>query len=423
MRERIWFDPPLFRWSRVLGVGGLLALLAVAWIGYERGVWSGAAPRPAVVLAAGASAARGTPIAAAARTAGPRVQPAGVVEAVASKEPSAPPGAVEVCGIGPVRPGVVEEVLQAAIDQLQGPAQEAAWLRVMRASADPRQRAAGLLLGESPVGGFAGVADELARLAYAARDPAVYGWALQACRLYGGKDLSGPCGMLSPDSWAALDPDNAVVWFVVAEEAVKRGGDPREALFHASRAKQYDSRHMLLPAVALAAAPAGTAPLVRQGMLVRAMGTASALNPVAQPSRFCTRETLREPNRRALCETLAGNLASQAGTLLELSVARGLGERLGWPAQRLQAMRDEIDGLTQVVGERTSGDKGAALTCNEIDNLERHFTEAGRLGELGALRAELRRSGRDVAQLAARARSDLAALAERVASEASAPSQ
>jgi hypothetical protein len=422
MRTRIWFDPPLFRWSRVLGLAVVGIAVTVGWIAYERGVWQPLEmARPAVALAPAASAPGRTPPAAA-RTVSPRTGSAGVAEMVGLAEAPAADGAVEVCGVGRVSPGPVEETLRAAFDRLRGPAQEAAWLKAMRGSGDARQRAAGLLLSE-PAGGFAGERDELARLAYAARDPAVYGWALHACRMGGGKDPSSPCGMLSVDTWAALDPDNAVAWYAIAEESMNRGNDPREALFHAARAKRYDSRYMLLPAVALTAAPAGTAPMVRQAMLVRAMGTAAALTPLAAPSRFCTREALREPNRRALCETLTDNLAAQAGTLIELEVARGVGERLGWSAQRLKALRDEIDGLTQIVMERSGGDKGVALACDEIDTLERHYTEAGRLGELDALRAELRRSGRDVTQVAAKARSARAVAAQRAASEASSPSQ
>lgn len=419
MRERIWFDPPLFRWSRVvvLAAAGISAVLG--WIAHERGMWGVPALGPGVVLAPAASAAL-VPRGAASVPA----RPATVVAAAVAPPPAVPsraasaalrPDELDVCGKGVVK------VQRGGSDLDLGETPwRARWLAAMRASADVRTRAAGLLLSTSAVEDEP-VVEPLVQLAQQSRDPLVYGWALYLCHARNDRRPMNACLMLSHDEWAALAPDRAAPWlYAASDEAGPRRVDPAEAMYRASRAATLGTSAAALPALVLAAQPTGAGPLDRYAMLQGAIGVAHAIAArTPYPTRHCGAVQMVDANRRQQCEALGQLFAQKAETPMDLVVAKSLGERLGWPAERVRAIGEEVSALQWLVTHRGIGDQPAS--CAGIERLAASVNEAARLGEIGAAREAVRRSGQSMQELAARAQKDGAAAAVRTGWAASAP--
>lgn len=415
MRDRIWFDPPLFRWSRVVIVAAVGIGSVLAWIAHERGLWGVPAVAPGVVLAPAASGAGVARVAPAASA--PALRPVAAV-AAASAAPgrvavAAPgPGELELCGKGTAK----VQRGDADVDLTETP-WRSRWLAAMRASGDARTRAAGLLLsGEDEPS-----AEPLVRLAQASRDPLVYGWALYAC--HGRKEArtSNACLMLSYDEWAALAPEQAVPWlYVASDEARPRRLDPAEAMYRASRASKSGTSAGALPAVVLAAQPAGAGPLDRYAMLAGAIAVRDAIAArTPYPTRHCGAALLADANRRQQCEALGQLFAQTAETPMDLVVAKTLGERLGWPAERLKALGEEAAALHLLLATRAAGDQPAS--CAAIERTAVLVNDAARLGEVGAAREFVRRSGKSLPELTATLQKEAGAAAARVGPFASAP--
>jgi hypothetical protein len=426
-RPRIWFDPPLFRWSRVVVVAALAAVAVIGWLAHQRGLWLEA--RAGVELAAAPAASAGPGAASrSAPSSAPGAAPAvaGVVlrPSVASPTPAAavasarPPGPqeFEVCGLGivPARDAGADG-LDARLRRSRDAAGYIAWRDALLASPAAPARAAGLRLLAIASPADPQPVSRLAQLAHDSRDPMVYALALAACQQRTDKPSPGACQLLSPEQWTAIEPDNAVPWLHLA--GVTRT-DPREALFRAAHATRVSAHWGTLHTQVMTAQPGNAAPLDRLAMSGDALAIAIAqpLPPYAVPLKYCDAAAVRDVNRRQQCDALAELLATRGESLVDLAVARAFGERLGWPAERLQALRDERDALSLVQQAQT--DSRDLFSCAAIDRQTAWFGEIARRGELGALRQALRRSGRGVEAWAAQARRERAAPA---ASAASAP--
>lgn len=425
MRNRIWFDPPLFRWSRVLGLAVVGIALTVGWIAYERGVWQPVpVGGPGVVLAAASGAAASSPAPAASRA---KVVAAVAAGSASSPTKKAPPRVLaadelEICGKGvvKVRADASEEEQDANVRAVMETPRRDAWLASMRAQSDPKARAAALVLGNKQFDDEA-LTEQLVRLARESRDATVYGWALYVC--HGNNDVHWPaCQVLSYDAWAALAPNQAIPWlYVASDESRPRRIDPAEAMYRAARADTLGSNFGVLPGLVMAAQPADAGPLDRYAMATEALGVSAAIHArTPYPTRYCAPAVLADANRRQQCETFAQLLQTKAETLLDLTVAKGLGTRLGWSAERLQSLGDEATALQAVAGGEGSPG-GQPLACAAMERLVGHTMEVSRLGELGAARAAVRRSGKSLGELATSARKDMDAASQRLMPVASAP--
>ena len=417
MRDRIWFDPPLFRWSRVVVVAALGIAAVLGWIAHERGMWGVPALGPGVVLAPAASGAapRAVQVASPARAvAVVAVAPTPVAPARAASA-ALGPDEVDVCGKGIVK--VQRGVSDLDLNETPW---RSRWLAAMRASADVRTRAAGLVLSASPTDDEP-VVEPLVRLAQASRDPLVYGWALYLCHPRNDRRPTNACLMLSHDEWASLAPDQAAPWLSLAgDEARPRRVDPAEAMYRASRATSIGTSAGALPALVLAAQPPGAGPLDRYAMLQGAIAVADAIAArTPYPTRHCGAALLADANRRQQCEALAQLFAQKAETTMDLVVAKSLGERLAWPAERVKAIGEEASALQWLANHRGVGDQPAS--CAGIERLGTTVNDAARLGEVGAAREAVRRSGLSPQELALRAQKDSAAAALRTGGAASAP--
>jgi hypothetical protein len=336
---------------------------------------------------------------------------------------------VELCGVGrvPVQsdgdvyPQHVLIAAQAAIDRFVAamatgdhPRQRAVGLYVqmgssaMAAAAEHRSRYPECHSDERCIGQILAVARkaaapftvQLARQAMGSQDPRVYALAYYACqKSAGSQQAGGACSQVSPARWAQLEPDNAVPWLALA--AATGSGDERmEALTRASKAAA--SRLHWDAVTELNGHPGVRAldPATRLLFYTYVMGTWAAfpMPSLLAVTQSCGPGVQADQARRQLCSDLAEMLTERSATLLELSIGTSIGERAGWSAERVSALRDRKDAISQIGSEIWAGQD--VSSCQFLEKLEVRATELTREGELNAAERQILESGRSVEALA-----------------------
>jgi len=264
-------------------------------------------------------------------------------------------------------------------------------------SCGPREDAA-LLQGARPY------LDGLAAIATASSDPAAYGLAYLSCT---GTDGTAPggCAQLSARQWAQIEPQNALPWLFVAGEASGQSQAPlvADAVFRASQAHGIDSHWRLYAKLLDASALQGQGVDVRNDVAIAAMGMAAATRfaPYQPVFAYCASDALADANRRQVCDDLANMLTEHADTTTGLMVGTRMGERLGWPATRLDALRARRDAYYQLAVDRIGSDPES---CASLARQRAWIAQTLAYGETGASERAIAASGQTVAQLARRRR-------------------
>ena len=83
-----------------------------------------------------------------------------------------------------------------------------------------------------------------------------------------------------------------------------------------------------------------------------------------------------------------------------MSIGASLGARVGWPKARVDGLTQERDALTQTIMQATPTSNDDFWSCNGVERGNAYVHESVRLGELGAARAALDRSGETAPELA-----------------------
>ena len=336
-----------------------------------------------------------------------------------------PPNEAEICGVGRVKADDSGAPLN--LEAIQRAAQQARerLLPVLANDADETARAVGLFLqstGRSsatdatlPAG--ASARDALARMAVATRSPQTYGLAIRACQ---GQRGDGACQMLSAEQWVQLDPGNAMPWLQVATDAQVRGDAAAvaEALYRASNATTADSYAGSFASLALAKLPADVR-LPERGALAAELLTlqANGATPHLVASQYCSVTAVHDSNRQQVCSALAEVLARKGGTLTDASLSATIGQRVGWPAERVAAARDEVSAMYQLQKQSVPA-PNTAWGCASMIQMVNQIAQVGQGGELNTMRNALKRSTDDAASLAKRYRDTEA---RRTAQAASSP--
>lgn len=234
-----------------------------------------------------------------------------------------------------------------------------------------------------------GISDEsrqqLARLALASRDPVAYFLAFRVCGTGApSAPTDGACEQISASHWALLDSDNAVPWLYEADAAQRRN-DSRgvdEALRRASRAKTMEPYMFtplrLMDSPAIRSAPPPTA----QAALVELVGIISAL-PLPNlhlVTQYCAASAKGAAERAQVCSGLAEVLAERSTVLIGMAIGVRLGEQVGWPRERVAAVKARLTSLQQV----KSVDPNDLYSCTAMERTRQHFADFGRFGEVAA---------------------------------------
>jgi hypothetical protein len=241
--------------------------------------------------------------------------------------------------------------------------------------------------------------EKLARLAVASQDPGAYALALYGCRLNRG---DGACAQLSAAQWSQIEPDNAVPWFYMAEEAASRKDEAAltEALLRASHAKTSDYHGSTVLAMAEQPAARELASAPRLVYLSQLLGIYAALPAPTHlaVSQACSADRMAYSTRRQQCLDLVTMMTERSKSLVEFSLGTAIGERGGWPADRVQRLRDEMDAISFIGQTEMLADD--VHSCRFLQLLEGRIGELSALGELPSARRRLAASDRSVAVLA-----------------------
>lgn len=242
-------------------------------------------------------------------------------------------------------------------------------------------------------------AEPLVKLALANNDANVYAAALYAC--LGAK--TGACGKLSYARWAQMEPDNAAAWLSAASEAESRKDSAARiaALQRAADAKSYNSRLPQLAEVVQSDSVQAQPPLTLTTVYATlfSAGAASSIGMLSSAASYCGRKEIMDEARIALCDALATKIADKDETLVAAMIAKSIGERIGWSAERLQLYKDEYAVATGQIFE--GFDDENMLSCEAITKSNQRLLRTLQVGERAAARETVEKSGKTLAEAAA----------------------
>jgi hypothetical protein len=253
------------------------------------------------------------------------------------------------------------------------------WLATMESTADDRVRAAGWFIDLDRQG--SSNRDQLATLAATSSDPVLQALAQRACRSV--SDESSACQALAPDAWTRLEPDNAAAQLAEAADPRLDDGAQVAALQAAARATHFDSHLLELHALAESVRPADAGDADRIAMATEVVRARADWLATEALRAHCSGAALANETLRAACSIIADSLPVQAQTLADLQEARELGERLHWPVDRLDGLRDTAVALEAVERVRTQLDDEG--DCSQLAAAGNFYADVGQRGEIGAL--------------------------------------
>jgi hypothetical protein len=377
------------------------ALLIAAVVGF--GLWLRQRPPPPAAPGpiAAAPASEPAPL-------GPR-WPAGNSTA-APKSPKKDDHAdeIEVCGVGKVR--LDRDDLAATSKYLDALTKNARlhWLATLRNDDDHRARASGLYLEgildrDSPQKDAEAARDELVQLAVSTKDPAIFALAYIKC-IKGGEDFAsqGACPQLNLDDWTRTDADNAVPWLRLAAKARREGDGTAEAgaMAHAAQAHEYESYNWSLFSFAEAAIPKDATATDRWVLATQVIGVEAAMPmPYQSLFQYCSRDAQSDVAVRRQCNALAELMVDRSATLVDSSVGKSLGARVGWSAERVDSLAQEMKASMWAINELTGMDPKQQWSCDSIARGNAYMSQFDELGERGLARQAIENSGETVAEL------------------------
>jgi hypothetical protein len=377
------------RWIRVsLAVLVLCGLGAIAWRVVDHG---GLADRIKVLAAARASFV----------SAGPEESASAPVAAKAPNGES-DPGLVEVCGLGWVEKKDDSPFLDPALFA-QIPGIETSLETIvdaLRRSPDAFSRAAASVLEMYPASGAASdqaALESLAREATTSDDPRLYALAFRLC---GRTPAAGSCALLSAEQWARVDAGNGEPWLFVLDDAAARGDRAMldEALYRIGSAGRFEDRFHALagPIVALA----GASPpdlMAAQLLTTKVIGVTAALPLSLQRlTNACRGAALADANRRQVCDAVAATLGERSDSMLMANIGASIGRRIGWPLERIVAVRALSVALADSWAAVPGADpvQGASYSCDGVRSTIARLAQLARIGEPQAARDWIAASGK-----------------------------
>ena len=384
------------------------ALLIVAVLGF--GWWLRQRPSPRTPVVAAATPAP-API--------PSLWPASIPNpAVKTASNADHSDETEVCGVGRVKLDRDDVAATGKYFDALTKNSRLRWLATLRNSDDYRARASGLYLEgfldrDSPQKDADAAREELVQLAVATKDPAIFALAYSKC-IKGGEAFAsgGACPQLVLDDWTRADTDNAVPWLQLAAKAHREGDGTAEAaaMAHAAQAHQYQPYTWSVFSFAQAAMPTDLTPTDRWILTTQVIGVEAAMLAPYQPLfQYCSRDSQSDVAVHRQCNALAELIVGKAATLLDLSAGKSLGARVGWPAERVDGLTQEVKASMWAINEMTGMDPERQWSCDSVARGNAYMSQLEDLGERGLTRQAIEDSGETVAELSRKYDEGLAA--------------
>jgi hypothetical protein len=318
-----------------------------------------------------------------------------------------------VCGMGTVP---IDPHERAApfnyVDRLTAAAQKR-WRKSLLDSDDNHERAAGLMLQSSgwdfdPITKMptrthdaALARDELVQLAAGLNDVPIYAMAMRACDpADDGGERGAACVQISAAKWAAMDPDNAAPWLEMALAAHVRADRAAEidAVSHAARAHSVNFYNDSLLAYATPGMPPETSTLERAAFFDGLIGNVGGdgFSHSYASHTYCSAAAVQDSAIHQQCEALAEVFADFGRNTSDSDAAARIGERVGWPAERVTALRQEMLAIYRVSGHSNKN----LWSCDIVRGVNLFADIQAKSGELAAARAAIQASGKSIPELA-----------------------
>jgi hypothetical protein len=275
--------------------------------------------------------------------------------------------------------------------------------------------------GEAVARAAAASTDALAKLASTSDDPVVYALAFHACNPSFISPLKGQCAQLSPAQWARLEPSNAFPWIYVANEAGAQGdiATRDDALYHASQAERGDSHGSVFLAAFQLDGYRSQPAEVQSQIAMNIFSDAFFFPEYGQTMAFCGGNAVSDVNRRQVCDALADVLAERSETNYNREQGINIGERAGWPPERLKALRDRNGAHLEFAAEILSFNPFEQYHLGDCESAQKFGSFLQQLlqyGVRGAYVRQIAAIGQSEAELADRWRSRMDA--QRAAADA-----
>jgi len=208
------------------------------------------------------------------------------------------------------------------------------------------------------------------------------------------------------DEWVGIDPDNAVPWLAQAEIAnVTRDMAGRtNALERAASTRKIETYNDAFYKVARPAIPDNISQLERVALIAELFGFGIS-QPTIMRAVACTNpEAIEDSRRHQICDSLAELMVTKGTTLFDKSMGVDIGQRLGWPTERVDQLTQERDALLEAFFEGMYG-KGSVdsmnlFSCEAIRRQNAFFDKLAAIGEMGAARDFLAGSGSSIEEMA-----------------------
>ena len=203
-----------------------------------------------------------------------------------------------------------------------------------------------------------------------------------------------------------MDPDNAVPWLLLAGRARARHDAAAEAdaFGHAAASHKIDSYSDSVFAFAEPQLPQDVTPLERAYLATEVVGVEAAIGlpQYSVAGQHCSSDAMHDGIVRQQCSSLAELLVSKGNSLLDLGVGEAIGARAGWPSKRVDELELEQHALMQAMIQQSPSDQDTLWTCDAVSRVNAFMLQRVRLGEVGAARELLERSGETVEVMAQR---------------------
>jgi hypothetical protein len=316
-------------------------------------------------------------------------------------------GEIEVCGVGKVRIDPDDWTATGKVLDALTRKSRIRWLAALRNSDDYRARAAGLYLEgvldrDEPRKDPDAARDELVQLALVTKDPGIFALANIRCIKAAEDPALGACPQLSLDAWARADSDNAVPWLQLAAKARNENNSSAEAaaFAHAAQAHHYESYSWSLFSFAQSEMPGDATAADRWFLTSDLIGVQAAMPMPFQPlSQYCSREAMSDATVHEQCNAVADLLVNKTKTLLELSMGKSLGVRLGWPAEITDKLTQQLHASMQALAQTGPSDPEQQWSCDSVARGNAFMSEWDRLGERALAAESIEQSGETVAEL------------------------
>lgn len=215
------------------------------------------------------------------------------------------------------------------------------------------------------------------------------------------------CSRLSAGVWAERQPDQAGAWWALAAQAQARHDEAGwlQAMAKAAQAGNPPSLSQELLRRVVAVLPPELPLDLRSSWLLVARASSQGLpDPAHSLVLACSGTQLLDSNRAQLCQTWAERLSRGSPDLMAWGLGVAVGERSGWPAERVQAERTALGAAERALreaaqpverlarAEQAASAAGAGRPMNcaawvQADQFLRRLAESGERARLAGAQA------------------------------------